>query len=339
MIAIYFLLMAFSIELRKTQEPSAAMEKFKKAEKLWSENMQNPAKLENLVEKHPVTVIVYNLISFLILGIFSIGLIFDFFLLFRPGWRRAIMRHVPPDDHDWPVHYIFKVAFWWMFIGLATSLLIAFLHKTILPGMTDNFAAIFHTTLMDVLCFALIALVIKTQQGNWKDLGFRIGKNEIVREVGIGFAGYMAILPVFFIVLIFLVAVAKLFAYEPQSHPLVEIFLEEEKRSPVLIVYSVFLATVLGPVMEEVFFRGFCYPILKRRLGMGWSMAITSAFFAMIHQNEFAFWPIFVLGMGLAFIYEKRRNLVAPITLHIVHNCFFIAYFFLAKQAIVTGSS
>ena len=118
-----------------------------------------------------------------------------------------------------------------------------------------------------------------------------------------------------------------------------EIFLEEEKRAPVLVLYSLFLAGIVGPIVEEIFFRGFFYPILKQKWGIAWAMVITSSAFAFIHQNQFAFWPIFLLGMALAYLYEKRRNIIAPITLHVVHNSLFLAYFFLAKQIILNSGS
>lgn len=135
--------------------------------------------------------------------------------------------------------------------------------------------------------------------------------------------------------LLVLILLANLFAYEPPPHPLVGIFLEEEKNNPVLVIYSIFLASIVGPFIEEIFFRGFCYPILKYKWGIKWAMLLTALFFALIHQNQFAFLPIFILGLSLAWLYEKRANLVAPITLHLIHNSFFLAYFFVAKKVIL----
>ena len=63
-------------------------------------------------------------------------------------------------------------------------------------------------------------------------------------------------------------------------------------------------------------------------------MFLSASFFALIHNNTFAFWPIFILGMGLVYLFEKRGSLIAPIVLHITHNIVFISYFFLAKRVI-----
>jgi len=168
--------------------------------------------------------------------------------------------------------------------------------------------------------------------GDWQDLGFR--GVSLWKDLGVGLAGYLAVLPLFTLVLAALVVLAQLFAYEPPPHPLVEVFLEEE-RSPGLVAYSIFLACVAGPFLEEIFFRGFCYPAFKKRWGSGWALVVSASFFGAIHQNVFAFWPIFVLGLVLGYLYEKRGTLVPSIALHIVHNSIFIAYFFLAKEVLV----
>ena len=135
--------------------------------------------------------------------------------------------------------------------------------------------------------------------------------------------------PLFLVVFLFIAA--QLFSYTPPVHPLVVILLEEE-QSPFLIGYSVILGVVIGPVLEEIFFRGFCYPIFKSKWGKWPGMILTSLFFALIHDNQFALLPIFALGMALVYVYEKRRSLVAPIVLHLTHNGFLMLYFFITKQ-------
>lgn len=329
-------LMLYSLPTAKTaiQDPtSAVLEDFKRTEELWQKKMQNPKRVEEYLDERPLLAVFFNFLSFILIGAFSAGLILDFLFFFRPGWRRQIMRRGPPDP-DWPLKLFFQTLILWLAINLCLSYVSGWLVKFQILRVDFNAYALFHTTAMDLVCVGLVILMVRRAGGHWKDLGLHLRVKEIWQEIKIGLAGYVAVLPIFFIVLLFLVFITKFLAYEPPPHPLVGIFLEEEKKSPFLIAYSIFLACVLGPLLEEIFFRGFCYPIFKRRWGNLWGMVASSALFALIHQNQFAFWPIFVLGMGLAFLYEKRRNLVAPVTLHIVHNSVFIAYFFLAKSVI-----
>jgi membrane protease YdiL (CAAX protease family) len=88
---------------------------------------------------------------------------------------------------------------------------------------------------------------------------------------------------------------------------------------PYLIYLTLFVA-VLGPVFEEIFFRGFAYPPFRQRFGVRWAMVGVSAIFALFHMNAILFIPIFLLGVFLVTLYEKTGSLVPSITAHICHN-------------------
>jgi membrane protease YdiL (CAAX protease family) len=154
----------------------------------------------------------------------------------------------------------------------------------------------------------------------------------------IGIRAYFSVFPVLLGILFLLVFVASLFAYEPPPHPLAEMLMEKKDLSPWFIGLSLLVACVFGPIVEEIFFRGFFYPALKKYWGAGWASAITAGFFAIVHENLFAFFPIFFLGIVLCHLYEQRRDLAACISLHILHNTVFIAYFFLVKS-ILSGAN
>jgi len=215
--------------------------------------------------------------------------------------------------------------------SLSLSFVLSLLKAVFFRGASPNLFILLHTTASDLLCIAFVVGFICRAGGSWKDLGFR--GIQFWKDFGVGLMGYAAILPLFFLLLLALVFLVQLLAYEPPPHPLVEVFLEEE-RSPLLIGYSLFLACVVGPIFEEIFFRGFCYPAFKKRWGVVTALILSSAFFSLIHQNAFAFLPVFVLGLGLGYLYEKRGTLLPSIALHIVHNSIFIGYFFLAKEVL-----
>jgi len=46
-------------------------------------------------------------------------------------------------------------------------------------------------------------------------------------------------------------------------------------------------AITLGPLMEELFFRGFMYPILARRMGAFWGIILTALPFGLIHYAQY----------------------------------------------------
>jgi len=88
------------------------------------------------------------------------------------------------------------------------------------------------------------------------------------------------------------------------------------------IVLAAVAVGVIAPIAEELFFRGFVYPGLRKQFGMWPSVLMSSAFFAIFHIREDPLvlaYP-FLLGMMLALIYEFSSSLVAPILAHAAWN-------------------
>ncbi|MCM8775573.1 MAG: CPBP family intramembrane metalloprotease [Candidatus Omnitrophica bacterium] len=319
-------------------ESSRVMAEYRLAEQKVQKDIERIGSIEKFLENKPLLNKVFNYLSFLATGAFSLGIIINFFLLFNPAWRRSLTLHdIPVGTTPWKISMFFKVLLLWIGASLILNFFIYLIRQIFFPQVPVNFFLLLHTTLSDIFCVCFIFFIIREAGGHWRDLGLWVPKGKAIREVVIGLGGYLAILPVFLSILIFLAYVAGLFSYEPPPHPLVTVFLEEERRAPFLIFYSIFLAGILAPVFEEIFFRGFCYTLFKKQWGMMWGMVLSSALFAFIHQNTFAFWPIFILGMGMAYLYEKRRTLLPAIVLHVSHNLIFIGYFFFAKQVVNYG--
>jgi len=78
-------------------------------------------------------------------------------------------------------------------------------------------------------------------------------------------------------------------------------------------------AVVLAPVCEEVMFRGLLYPAFRRKIGSGLAMTVTAALFALVHP-PYTYPAIFVLGLALAYVYERTGTLAAPIAFHAMFN-------------------
>ncbi len=103
------------------------------------------------------------------------------------------------------------------------------------------------------------------------------------------------------------------------------------------LVLTGVLVLVAAPVAEELFFRGFLFRALRERHGFWFSAAISAALFGAVHYQP-APWQDWVLlvtvlvsvGLGLAAIYEWRRNLVANMAAHCAFNV--IGFVFVALQ-------
>jgi len=94
----------------------------------------------------------------------------------------------------------------------------------------------------------------------------------------------------------------------------------QESKDPAIIGLMVFAAVIAAPICEEIVFRGYLYPVMKRFAGM-WPATICSAFvFSAAHGNLTALLPLFVFGGVLVVIYEKTGSLWAPIAVHFCFN-------------------
>lgn len=316
------------------EPPSRALEELRLAELRLKEEIRTAGGVREYLVEKPRLLFLFNVFTICLIAILVLGLMFDFLWLLWPRCRATLGgSEGPPEARHWNVGTVFKVLLLFISFAIIFGFLLSLFRSRFFPDVSPNLLPLIHTTISDLVAIGLVIYFLRRLGGDWRELGF--GRAQVWKDLKIGLAGYAAILPLFFLVLVSAAYVAYLLSYEPPPHPLVEIFLEEEKRAPGIVVYSVFLACVAGPFFEEIFFRGFCYPAFKKRWGIVWSLILSSAFFAWIHQNTFAFWPIFILGLGLGYLYEKRGSLVPSITVHILHNSIFIGYFFLAKQALV----
>jgi membrane protease YdiL (CAAX protease family) len=90
--------------------------------------------------------------------------------------------------------------------------------------------------------------------------------------------------------------------------------------STLVVVLIIVFAIAVAPIFEEFFFRGFAYPALKQRWGTWRALVIVSAAFAAIHLHVPSLGPLFTLAIGLGLSYEFTGSLLAPITMHALFN-------------------
>lgn len=83
--------------------------------------------------------------------------------------------------------------------------------------------------------------------------------------------------------------------------------------------WTVFMAVGLAPIVEELVFRGYAYPTLKAHTGKH-AMWLSALLFASVHMYLINFLPLFVLGILLAWLYERSRSISVPILAHATMN-------------------
>jgi len=88
---------------------------------------------------------------------------------------------------------------------------------------------------------------------------------------------------------------------------------------------------LLGPVAEEIFFRGFALAGLRRRFGDRAALILTAALFAVFHIEPTIYVPIFFFGIVLGWIYLKTNSLWPSIFIHVIHNSVILSITILAE--------
>lgn len=84
---------------------------------------------------------------------------------------------------------------------------------------------------------------------------------------------------------------------------------------------------VLAPLSEEFVFRAIVYRYLRTKYAFALAAGISGTFFAAIHFNVKTFPMLLVVGVFLAYAYERTGSLKVPIAMHMLFNginCLFI---------------
>jgi membrane protease YdiL (CAAX protease family) len=97
-------------------------------------------------------------------------------------------------------------------------------------------------------------------------------------------------------------------------------------------VLMVVLAVLVAPVMEELFYRGVLFRSIRDRYGFWVGAVVSGLLFGVAHyvpapwQDAVLLQSVMVFtGLGLAWIYERRGTILAPIAAHMVFNIIGVA--------------
>jgi membrane protease YdiL (CAAX protease family) len=93
-----------------------------------------------------------------------------------------------------------------------------------------------------------------------------------------------------------------------------------DSPNPIFRVLVAIMACAVAPVVEEVVFRGFLYPVFKRFTDAPFAALFTAILFGLVHQNLGGVLPLASLGLILVIAYESTGSLAVPMTIHALFN-------------------
>jgi uncharacterized protein len=113
----------------------------------------------------------------------------------------------------------------------------------------------------------------------------------------------------------------------PKNAPIDEFF-RTARDAYILSLFGVLFA----PLFEELFFRGFLYPVLARRVGLYPAVFLTALGFAAIHGSQLKYsWAVFIIflvGVVLTLVRALRKSVAATVLMHMAYNAtiFMVTY-------------
>ncbi len=105
----------------------------------------------------------------------------------------------------------------------------------------------------------------------------------------------------------------------PKTTPFDQFFAQ-----PSAAYFTVLFAVSLGPFMEELFFRGFLYPVLARRLGVAAGILLTALPFGLMHYLQYRSWSavliIVLVGVVLTTVRAMTKSVASSFLAHVGYN-------------------
>lgn len=116
--------------------------------------------------------------------------------------------------------------------------------------------------------------------------------------------------------------------------PRIETPMDAIMKDPRNVPFVALFAATLGPVAEEVIFRGFLLPLLIRSLGLIAGIVLSALAFALPHGHQYAWsWQhvtlIFLAGCAFGVVRVRAGSTAYAAFVHSGYNCLFLAAFFL----------
>lgn len=185
--------------------------------------------------------------------------------------------------------------------------------------LNENITNLSFTILYGIQVLLMLGTVwffaLHRRQASLRDLGLRyysIGKTL--------WYTFISLIGIFIISFIYVFLLSSVFGIEAPASKIEILVSNRSVSNTILLIVVAFV----GPVVEEVFFRGFLYSAFKKSWGVFPALFLSSILFSVVHLQVYSFVPLFFIGWLLAYLFEKTRSLFPAIFLHAVYNLILI---------------
>jgi membrane protease YdiL (CAAX protease family) len=227
----------------------------------------------------------------------------------------------PPEDAaarprpNWPP--------WWSVLALVAGFAAALFGALVLGVVAVAFGADFGdqpssvqilATIVQDLCLIGSALLFARMAGPLRPGDFGLRPTRLLPAIGWAVLAWLSFY-------VFTAAFVALVGASPNEDQLPKELGVDDSTAALVAV--AFLVSVVAPIAEEFFFRGFFFTALKNWKGLWPAALITGLVFGAIHGSsaDIAFLlPLAFFGFALCMLYEKTGSLYPGIAVHCANN-------------------
>jgi len=194
----------------------------------------------------------------------------------------------------------------WQVIAIAVSLFAYYGLGVTSRGPIDVAA-------IQIIVYGLLLVCVGVLvRGRWAEVGVHLHRQGVAVAMGLGGLCAAPVLLLAVQMLVYFVAGPA----RPSANPVFEFLRDANEALPLVALFVVI--AILGPLLEEICFRGVVYGALRQVVPVWLAIPASAAVFSLAHADLNAAAPLFVLGSLLAYIYERTRSVVAS---WITHAC------------------
>lgn len=289
----------------------------------------DPQVLKEAALRRPLVAVMFGLLSFVLVSIAGSGIVLAGWAVWSREFR-TVWKFAAPPLPRWSWGDLGRI----LFLTLALILLFPFAQLAFVffrPELkVDAHAWVTVSMLLLDAFVVLVVLTFAADKGRSALTVFGLSGRSRWGAVKTGLVGYMAAFPWLFLLLFLTVEISNRIGFQPPIEPIHRLVFLEQR--PWVLMLTGLLACVAGPIAEEFLFRGVLYSTIRRQVAAPLAMLITGAVFALVHTNIIGFLPITLLGGLLAYVYERTGSLLAPMTVHIVHNTLLMSMAMIYRQ-------
>jgi len=256
---------------------------------------------------------------------FLVVLLVGLFVVGRTAWH-YVQKRVTPEKLESPLSFSLVYGIWLFHVycsviaALGADRLEEQLHLNWTPQLHNWSVLLMSDTLsLALLLLAIYVLLIRTRRiSSFSDLLIIRQTDNKCKAARVAIYGFFAAFALALVVDLLLASCGQ--SNQSDTSMARNFRALALYPEPAAIAAASVVTTLVGPIGEELFYRGFLYRWLRKHLSPVAAMLISGLFFGVVHRDPTRLAQYSLIGVVLAIVYEQTGSLWASIVAHILYN-------------------